>query len=150
MGLGAVQEVARILDPLSRRRAARFPLPVRVRFGRPRYGITGTEDTPPPGSVATSLQQTAHVPGERASEDKCWLWQRWLSEFGWDWRDNEDLWAAMSSGRLADWIIEIAVYIHDAIGRGAPFENLHRPEFMDHSKGAAPTVHWQLPPHQVR
>ena len=62
--------------------------------------------------------------------------ERMLCGFGWDWRDNEDFWVAMSSGRLADWIIEIAVYIHDAIGRGAPFENLQPPEFMDNSKGA--------------
>ena len=76
------------------RHAFRFQF--RFDLDGPNYGITGTEDMLPPGSVATSLQQTAHVPGERASEDKCWLWQRWLSEFGWDWRDNEDLWAAMS------------------------------------------------------
>ena len=100
----------------------------------PKYGITGTDDMLPPGSVAASLRQADHVFGRRRSGDECWLWKGSLYEFGWDWRDSEDFWVAMSSGRLADWTIEIAVYIHDAIGRGAPFENLHPPEFMDSSK----------------
>ncbi len=127
--------------PGDRRQA--FRLQFRFDLDVPDYGITGTEDMLPPGSVA----EADHVFGRRRSGDDCWLWKRWLCEFGRDWRDNEDFWVAMSSGRLADWIIEIAVYIHDAIGRGAPFENLQPPEFMDNSKGAAPTVHWQLPPH---
>ena len=134
--------------PGDRRQA--FRLQFRFDLDVPDYGITGTEDMLPPGSVAASLQQTDHVPGQRRSGDECWLWKRSLCEFGWDWRDNEDFWVAMSSGRLADWIIEIAVYIHDAIGRGAPFENLRPPEFMDNSKDVPPTVRWQLPPHQPR
>ncbi len=122
----------RIRFPGDRRHAFRFQF--RFDLDVPDMASPGPNDMLPPESVAASLRQADHCPASGLAETECWLGHSWLFEFGWDWRDNEDFWVAMSDGRLADWIIEIAVYIHDAIGRGAPFENLHPPEFMDNSK----------------
>ena len=111
-----------------RRHAFRFQFRFDLDF--PQYGLTETNEMLPPES-APLLRQAEHMSGQQPSRSERWLGHSWLFNFGWNWRDNEDFWVAVSDGRLAAWIIKVAVYIHDAIGRGVPINDLRLPGFTD-------------------